>query len=789
MTEMRADNKILSAVHDVHESFRVLSQALQPFGASSVTMFIRDPLTPYYLRMAVDYDVMVREVIHGPLSVDSDIGSTMMESMGGNDTQWFSRDKLDVLTSSCHSANPGSREHSLYKRFIDRENVNTSALIRFISLDEVQACVWVNFTTIVTKVSDRVKTELRKLKKSVSKALPRLLEETSSRVPYRIRRLQKLHKAAKHFPESAVGTTIQDYLDEFLIAALEVCGIGDHGFGAVYLLDDHNVLRKAALRGQVAQNAKHSFYVDRREGVVSVAAARRAPVIVDEPSVKLEDLYVSIEPADSLPTLRQVVVPLMLGGDVVGVLNLESKQEQPGFSEVDVFDLMVAGFRVAASIRVAEQTSKAHQNRTISMLKIAERAIVETEPVGLREQLQDWAQNAFGADQCSIWQWCCVSHRFVPESCPEAPRGCGGLSKFIHETNRILWWSASTDPEALDLMFWNEGDGQWSTAVPSHSWLPEGVNEHLKNDGITHQIGVPLLFLDKCVGVVWFKFRDASVLPPLASQVQFVRGVTAEIGLILQLKRQHREFAEEAAVQRKLQEFYSTEFPTGPFKFEGGHGYAIVQSCGPIGGDFYARVDLMDSTGFIVADGENHGVVGATAMLPIYTAFKICAQKFLSPRHTLWRLNDLLEGVDNVRGSAICFLVDCSRSSPRLIVSSAAHPKIMVSRPGMFLSLPKGEEEGFQIGVGRQMYYDNLLEESRFDLEKGDIVVAITDGVSEAGENGASGKFGIDRLSVIIAETRSKGPEAVALAIEQAMLKHCHNAVFDDYTILVIRIT
>ncbi len=189
---------------------------------------------------------------------------------------------------------------------------------------------------------------------------------------------------------------------------------------------------------------------------------------------------------------------------------------------------------------------------------------------------------------------------------------------------------------------------------------------------------------------------------------------------------------------------------------------------------------------------EDHGLVGATAMLPLYTAFKICcAPKFSSPVNTLRRMADLLEDaedVDSVRGTAICFVVDCSRETPRLIVSSAAHPKIMFFRPGESGSLPEDDQIGFPFGVGQQLYYDNLLGEKRFDLKMGDILVAITDGVIDAGSK-EKGMFGADGIASSVLQVRGKGPEAIAFAIKAAMLKHCDNVLFDDYTILVIRIT
>ncbi|MEK6258343.1 MAG: GAF domain-containing SpoIIE family protein phosphatase [Planctomycetota bacterium] len=802
------------AVGSAQESLKLLCQRLKTEGCSSATLFVRDPLLPYYLRMVADCGVCHREVMHGPLSTHSIIGSLMMdpaeirdEVMRGplstpsmvdsitmdpvkvpDEPQWFARKELADLHNSMDKSFDNIAIHEpLYCCFIVREKVASAALLRFIIGGEIQACVWINFSKPRDKFANQLQKTIRSFNKIMSKSIPNILQQLTSQVPSRIRRFENLHKAAKQFPASTSGTTLEDYLHSFLDAALDVCDIDELGFGTIYLLDDSDVLHKAAQRGPVVENAKTSFSVKQKEGVVSLAAARGTPLIVDHPATNLP-YYVSVDKPNTLPTTREVIVPLIVASKVIGVMNLESKQEQPKFNENDVFDLMAAGFRVASSIRVAEQMSKSHEHRNLRMLEIASRAIFQSEPTDLREDLQAWAKEEYGADQCSIWQWSNVGHRFVPENRPDSPQP-RGFSQLIQETRCTLWWSASVDPEALDIQFWNNKDGQWGPAHSNNSWLPEKVNAHLKDDDIAHQLGMPILFQDRCVGVVWFKFRDSAMIPPLPSHIRLAKGLTAEIGLILQLKQRHEEVGEEAAVEGGLQKLNTKLFPTGPFSFEGGDGYAILQSIGPIGGDFYEKVELKDATGFIVGDGEGHGLIGATAMLPLHTAFTICAKKFLSPQHTLWQMNDLLEGVEHVAGTAICFVVDCSRETPRLIVSSAAHPKMMIFRPGQSESLPKGGQEGFQIGVGRQMYYDNLLDESRFDLEVGDTLVAVTDGVIEAGEKGEMGQFGADRISLSVLQARSKEPKAIALAIKDAMLKHCDNVLFDDYTILVIRIT
>jgi serine phosphatase RsbU (regulator of sigma subunit) len=599
-------------------------------------------------------------------------------------------------------------------------------------------------------------------------------------------RLQQILAASQHFGNDATGDPLEHYLNRVLEAALHVFDINEtSGFGTIRLLDPDGVLRAVAQQGRIKEECP-VFNIRDQKGIIWWSVTRKCPVLVANPQERFPDLYVNVDPPYTERTISQVAIPLLDGPNVTGVLNIESKKANWSFSPTDVFDLTWIGRSLAHSIRVARQSGLAHEGQSMRMLNCASRAAIEPQPnwFELQESVRGW----LGADQCRIWEFNELTHEFFGDGDHGLPRQ-RGFSRHVQETQVAVWLKDPGEAE-LDFLVWDNEKENWSHGAPNvKGRLPDGMHDETGTN-IKFQLGIPIVFKDRCIGVVWFKFFQRSLSPPTSEKMRLAKGLAAQVGLILQMRRRHNDIAIESTDSQKLRTLHDNLFPSKAFKFCAGDGYVISRPCGDIGGDFYRQVELSDkATLFIVGDGVDHGITGACNMLPLITAFNSLSGEFLSPRHVLWRMNQVFDRQAKTKGgTAVCFVVDRSRDKPRIIVSSAGHPGLLhVSRSGTSY-LPQEENRGFAIGWGDlQQFYDNLISEASYELSDGDVIVAFTDGVSEAGANGPMGEFGLDGITSRVTANRRGTPEKIAKEIESAICDHA-SELFDDYTIMALRI-
>jgi hypothetical protein len=150
-----------------------------------------------------------------------------------------------------------------------------------------------------------------------------------------------------------------------------------------------------------------------------------------------------------------------------------------------------------------------------------------------------------------------------------------------------------------------------------------------------------------------------------------------------------------------------------------------------LGGDFY---DLVPTDGgqvlAVIGDVSGKGVAAALHMGRINMEFKRLAKDVTSPRALLTELNRSVCELssDDMFITAVCLRLDAH--GRRLTVANAGHVLPVVRRAsGAVMTL--GSAAGLPLGMmANETYVDQT-----FDLERGDIVLLMTDGVVEALSN------------------------------------------------------
>jgi len=205
-----------------------------------------------------------------------------------------------------------------------------------------------------------------------------------------------------------------------------------------------------------------------------------------------------------------------------------------------------------------------------------------------------------------------------------------------------------------------------------------------------------------------------------------------------------------------------------------------------VGGDYFDVRPFPGGAWFGIGDVAGHGLTTGLIMLMIQNIFATLTQARpdVTPSAQIETLNAVL--FQNVRNrlqqSHHATLTLLRYTSDGKIVFAGAHEEIIVWRAAQrrceLLPTP-----GTWVGVREDIY--RSAGDTTNALEKGDVVVLHTDGISEA--RSASGEmFGIERLCRTIEENSALPVERIRDAIIEAA-RAWQTSAEDDMTVLVAR--
>lgn len=211
-----------------------------------------------------------------------------------------------------------------------------------------------------------------------------------------------------------------------------------------------------------------------------------------------------------------------------------------------------------------------------------------------------------------------------------------------------------------------------------------------------------------------------------------------------------------------------------------------------VGGDYYDFVTVDgDRVGMAIADVSGKGVGGAIVMSICRSVLRIEAGNCPTPLTLVRRMNRIIAH-DLAEDMFISLLyMVLNTKTLELTVVRAGHVSPIVNpgdggRPWMV------ESRGVAIGMTDPDTFDSLIEEKTVRLGKGDMVVAFTDGVTEAMDQ-AGNEWGILNLvkTVQLTAMESGGGGAARLAhnIQQRLLQHVgETPQYDDMTMVAFRL-
>ncbi len=287
---------------------------------------------------------------------------------------------------------------------------------------------------------------------------------------------------------------------------------------------------------------------------------------------------------------------------------------------------------------------------------------------------------------------------------------------------------------------------------------------------------------DKVIGVLYLDSRERGALRSAQTRAA-LETLSSEAAVAIENARLYREAVERTKLEQELkiaaiiqQALLPPAARTGSFFTSAG---ASIP-CRSVGGDFFDYVDLAGGEfGFIVGDVAGKGSPAALLSAALVGMFSAEATYHASAAPVLSRLNKGLLR----RGLESRFVTTFyARLAPdgSLTYSNGGHnPPVLETSRGV-RRLEKG---GMVLGLFEQATF----EEETVRLQKGDIVVAYSDGVSEA-MNEAGDEFGDERLLASIERNRNGAPQQLLDGLLTDLHAFCGKAqASDDVTIVVVR--
>jgi sigma-B regulation protein RsbU (phosphoserine phosphatase) len=306
--------------------------------------------------------------------------------------------------------------------------------------------------------------------------------------------------------------------------------------------------------------------------------------------------------------------------------------------------------------------------------------------------------------------------------------------------------------------------------------------------GIRHVLCTPLRLVrfleraeerteDKMIGVLYLDSRERGALRSA------LETLSMEAAVAIENARLYREAVERAKLEQELkvaaaiqQSLLPAASRTGTFFTTAG---ASVP-CRSVGGDFFDYVDLpAGQFGFIVGDVAGKGSPAALLSAALVGMFSAEAMYHGSAAPVLARLNRglLRRGVE-ARFVTTFYAMLAPDGS--LTYSNGGHNAPVLVRADSVRRLETG---GMVLGLFEHADFD----EETVHLQAGDVVVAFSDGVSEA-LNEAGEEFTDQRLLESINANRGGTPQQLLDGLLADVRAFCGGATpSDDVTIVVVR--
>lgn len=268
----------------------------------------------------------------------------------------------------------------------------------------------------------------------------------------------------------------------------------------------------------------------------------------------------------------------------------------------------------------------------------------------------------------------------------------------------------------------------------------------------------------------------------------FLLKLSGHMAMALENARLHRDVLDKQRMERDLAVARNIQQSLLPEKPPVVPGFDIAvtnEPCAECGGDYYDFLSLGPQTLLlVVTDVEGKGVASALVMSNLQATLRALVMHLHSLEVLMLSLNEMIHNDTKRQKYLSCFLglVDTRRNGLHYINGGHCPPIVVSGDTGDFVKLDKG---GTVVG----MFPDSVYERGSVQLNKGDILVCCTDGISEAC-NVNEDEFETEGLAASVAKHRHKSAAQIVEAVLADVNEFAKGGPhIDDKVLMIVKVT
>jgi sigma-B regulation protein RsbU (phosphoserine phosphatase) len=324
--------------------------------------------------------------------------------------------------------------------------------------------------------------------------------------------------------------------------------------------------------------------------------------------------------------------------------------------------------------------------------------------------------------------------------------------------------------------------------IRSSLLVPVGTGEEL----------LAVVSLGRRLGDLPFSWEDRQLLEAVASQMGFALHNAELVRLMAEEEMLRHEVEIAANVQRRL-------FPERPPEVASLELAGLCHPARGIGGDYYDFILLEEGkVGIAVADVAGKGISAALLMSTVQASLRSQAPAVNGNiTELVSAMNRLLHVSTDANSYASFFFAQFSEETGQLTYVNAGHnppillraaPAIKAAARGAASTSERDLTETAEVGLLTTggpvigVFGNCAYEQETIQMHKGDILIAYTDGVTEA-MNAEGDEFGEEKLKKILVDGPQMSAHDLADRIVSSVRQWCGDTPqHDDLTLVVMKV-
>lgn len=532
---------------------------------------------------------------------------------------------------------------------------------------------------------------------------------------------------------------------------------------SVYLVVEEGV-QLAATRGNYNPFSEREIIpLDRLWGASEIIK-NKAPLLV-----RYTHQHPNWQAYPGSPLRSWLGVPLLVRGEVVGVLNIDGYSPDQ-FDEAHIQLVQSFANQAAMAIYNARLYGQAQQRAEMlaSVQEIGLSMVASLELEDVLREVTTSVLNLLHAGQVRIYLYKSEEDSF-------------SLAASTDNKGQLKLRTTLPRKDGLTATVARSGRFLAIQDIYQHPLYHGEADMH----GFRAIIGVPLTKRDRVLGVLTVFYAEPHYFPE--DEINLLHLLATQAAVALENARLYefevKQVEQELRIARHIQQgLFPRRIPDLP-------GWQIAAACLPAretGGDFFDFIKRADGrVGIAIGDVSGKSISAAMVMTAAQSVVGAKATDHLSPGKVLSETNQLLcdDMPENTFVALAYALLVPQKATVLLSNAGQLAPFLLPASSQRAVSLVETSGNRLPLGVITGTVY----EDRRLILQPGDSLVFHTDGVVER-KNETGELFGFERLASVLKQLRGRPPQVVVDTILQAVDDFAGSVgLADDVTLVVIQ--